>query len=301
MGFTPVLKGIRDAEWDVDLPAVAIPANSFAIAAGNNPSQLLLIDSNADFLCREIQFFIVPTPGTAGALPSDMRVRIRDGEGRLFTSDYIPIVDLNGPFTPPWPLRRGSVVYFDYQNINVSITLTVWAVLRGWKRDVCAGDTTELKPPYTPMYELYPKPKTDEEFEDFEYPQQFIFTGPTFQPKYPLITNNDADFWWCGLTGDWNTANNDVATVGSVQLTFYDSVGLPMLQYPLQSSWSTTAGGLFRESIFSSGGGRPQPHFPAVFIPRGSATLVDISVGQACTLRFSQRGYKVYPKACPTK
>jgi len=294
MGFTPVLQGIRDVEWDVDLPPYTVPASTIVSANANNPSLQLSIDGDADFLCREIQFVV-----TAGAstLPSDLRVRIRDGAGRLFTSDFIPITDLNGPLVPPWPLKHGTVVYFDYQNINGVTAITVWAVLKGWKRTTCAGDTTILQPPYTPMYATYPKPKSDEEFEDFEYGWTFTFAGAAYQPKYPLITDNDADFWWCGLAGDWNTANNDVATVGSVQLVFYDPVSLPMMQTNLQSAWNPS-GGLFRESIFSSGGGRPQPHFPAVFIPRGSGPSVDISVGQACTIRFSLRGYKVYPKVC---
>jgi len=291
MGFTPVLPGIRDQEYDLDLPAVAVPNGQFVTGLQ------LPVDNDADFLVREIQFVVIGA-STVTAAPPDLRVRIRDGEGKLFTSDYVPCVDLNGPLVPPWPIRRGSVLIIDYQNINATAETeeTVWMLLRGWKRKSCV-DNRSLTPDYVPMYNLYPKPNPDEEFEDFEYPQVFTFTAPGFFPKLPLVTDNDADFWWCGLTGDWNTANNDVAVVGSVACTFYDAVGLPMLQYPLTNPWGLP-GGLFRESIFSSGGGRPAPHFPAVFIPRGSVTSVDISVGQACTLRFSQRGYKVYPKVC---
>lgn len=294
MGFTPVLAGLQDWEWDVDLPVVQVPSNSFVM--GNQ----LPIDSDADFLCAEIQFAITlvtidTVPNTTTALPSDIRVRIRDGQGRLFTSDFVPISDLNGPLCPPWPIRRGSVLIIDYQNINQtgSEIVSVWAVLKGWKRNQCAN-IKALNPPYTPMYRTYPVPGKGQEFEDFEYPFTFTETGAIDLLKIPLQTDNDADFWWCATSGDWNTANNDVAVVGGLAVTFYDAIGLPMIQYPLLNPWGSPIAGLFRESVFSSGGGRPAPHWPAIFIPRGGQVSADMSFGQGGTLRFSLRGKKVY-------
>ena len=294
MGFTPVISGMQDQEWDVDLPTVLVPANSFVMG------QILAIDSDADFLCAEIQTVIslvtVDTvPNTGTALPSDIRVRIRDGQGRLFTSDFVPISDLNGPLCPPWPLRRGSVLVIDYQNINqtASEIVSVVLLLKGWKRNQCAN-IAALNPPYTPMYRTYPKPQKGQEFEDFEYPFTFTQASAIDLLKIPLQTDNDADFWWCATSGDWNTANNDVATVGGLAVTFYDAIGLSMIQSPLINPWGSPVAGLFRESVFSSGGGRPAPHWPAIFIPRGGVVLIDMSFGQGGTLRFSLRGKKVY-------
>jgi hypothetical protein len=295
MGFSSVLKGIRDREYDLDLPPVDVPSNSFVIGTP------FVMDRDTDYLVREIQFVITEVevdegPSVGVALPSDIRVRIRDGRGRLFTSDFIPITDLNGPLCPPWPIPRGSVLIVDYQSISqvAHQTQTVWMLLKGWKRWQCSGDSKELTPAYTPMYRMYPKPLAEQEFEDFEYPFTFTATGAADLLKQPLQTDNDADFWWCGLAGDWNTANNDVAVVGSMGVTFYDAVGLPMMQDHLINPWRSPLGALFRESIFASGGGRPTPIYPAIFIPRGGVVLADVSFGGAATLRFSLRGKKVY-------
>lgn len=295
MRLSPVMAGIRDREYDLDLPPVSVPANSFVQGIS------FVMDGDTDYLVREFQFVItsvtiddVPAPNTA--LPSDIRIRIRDGRGRLFTSDFVPIADLTGPLCPAWPIPRGSVLTIDYQNVNQTAGLVtdVWLCLKGWKRYQCQNDQKELKSDYVPMYRTYPKPQPGEEFEDFEYPFTFVSAGASDLLKIPLQTDNDAGFWWCGLTGDWNTANNDVSVVGGVGLTFYDAVGLPMMQAGLTNPWGSIIGPLFRESIFSSGGGRPAPFWPAIYIPRGGVVQVDISFGAAETLRFSLRGKKVY-------
>jgi hypothetical protein len=289
MGFSPTLKGIRDIENDFDLPAVSVPPAGFAL---NNK---LAIDADADFLVREIQFVISATTGTP--LVSDIRVKIRDGDGRMITSDFVPIVDLCGPMVPPLPLRRGSVLTIDYQNVGAA-TPSVWMILKAWKRTECPSDTLEIAVPYTPMYKRMSQPAAGADLEDFEYP--FVFTAAAAGDllKVPLQTDNDADFLWRGITGDWNTANNDVAVVGSVGLTFYDTGGLPLLQAPLLCPWGSLNCGLFRESAIASGGGRPAPHFPEIFIPRGGVVSVDLSFGAAGTVRFSLRGAKVYDGSC---
>lgn len=292
---SPVMAGLRDREYDLDLPVVAVPGNSFVQGIP------FVMDGDTDYLVREFQFAITlvtvdGTPSTTTALPSDIRIRIRDGRGRLFTSDFIPIADLTGPLCPAWPIPRGSVLTIDFQNVNqtaAEITY-VWMCLKGWKRYQCQNDQKEFTPEYTPMYRTYPKPLAGEQFEDFEYPFTFVSAGASELLKIPLQTDNDAGFWWCGLAGDWNTANNDVAVVGNVGVTFYDAVGLPMMQAGLLNPWNSVLGALFRECVFSSGGARPAPFWPAIYIPRGGVVLVDISFGAAETLRFSLRGKKVY-------
>ena len=288
-GFSPVLKGIRDMEYDLDLPPVTIPTNGFS--RGNE----LPVDNDADFLVREIQFVVVATTGTP-ALPSDLRVRIRDGDGRLFTSDFVPILDLTGPLVPAWPLRRGCVLTIDYQNVATAAesSATVWLLLKGWKRRLCPDDTFEAVSPYVPMYKRFLPPSASNDIEDFEYP--FTFTSATIndQLKVPLQTDNDADFLWRGITGDWNTANNDVATVGGVGLTFYDPWGVPLVQAPLMNPWGSMRSGGFRETILGNGGGRPAPFFPEILIPRGGVVQVDLSFGGVEVVRFSLRGMKVY-------
>lgn len=295
MGVSPVIKGIRDREYDLDLPPVAVPSNSFVL---NNS---FVMDGDTDYLVREFQFLVTSVtidgePAAGTALSSDIRVRIRDGRGRLFTTDYIPIADLNGALCPCWPIPRGSVLIIDYQNFNQTPgqVANVWMCLKGWKRFQCQNDQQELNPPYTPMYRMYPKPQVGQEFEDFEYPFTFVSTGASDLLKIPLQTDNDADFWWCGITGDWNTANNNVAVVGNVGVTLYDAVGLPMSKDGLINPWASTLGALFRESLLSSGGARPTPFYPAIFIPRGGVVQVDISFGAAATLNFSLRGKKIY-------
>jgi hypothetical protein len=291
-GFSPVLRGVRDVEFELDLPPVTIAGGTVGgvYSRGNQ----LPVDADADFLVREIQFVIVGASGSA-PLPSDLRVRIKDGDGRLMTSDFVPILDINGPLVPPWPLRRGAVLIIDFLNLQAAAesSTTVWMLLKGWKRKLCPDDPLEIASPYTPMYSRYLQPDGVNDLEEFEYP--FTFTsGLGDILKTPLQTDNDADFLWRGITGDWNTANNDVQAVGDVALTFYDVDGVPILQRPLQVPWGSTYAGELRESVIGNGGGRPAPFFPEIFIPRGGVVQLDLSFGSAQTVRFSLRGLKVY-------
>lgn len=294
MGFSPILKGIRDIEHDLDLPPVTVSGGG-----GLSRNNALPVDNDADFLVREIQFEVTAT--VVGVAPSDIRVRIRDGEGRLFTSDFVPILDLIGPLVPPWPLRRGSVLLIDFLNLNANVesSATVWLVLKGWKRKLCPEDPFELAVPYVPMYRRFTQPDAVNDLEDFEYPFTFVSSGVGDLLKVPLQTDNDADFLWRGITGDWNTAANDVAVVGQVGLTFYDVDGVPLIQAPLINPWGSLTSGLFRESVLASGGGRPAPFFPEILIPRGGVVQLDLSFGSVQTVRFSLRGVKVYGR-CPS-
>ena len=288
-GFSPILKGIRDMEYDLDLPPVTVAAGGFS---RNNQ---LPVDNDADYLVRELQFVVVSATGTAPA-PSDIRVRIRDGDGRLFTSDFVPILDINGPLVPAWPLQRGCVLLIDYQNVSTApeSSATVWLLLKGWKRKLCPDDPTEAASPYIPMSQRFTQPDPANDIEDFEYPFEFTSAGVEDRLKLPLQTDNDADFLWRGITGDWNTGSNDVATTGNVGLTFYDVWGVPLVQAPIQNPWGSMRSGGFRETILGNGGGRPAPFFPEILIPRGGVVQLDISFGAASVVRFSLRGMKVY-------
>lgn len=294
LSFSRVQAGIRDMENDLDLPQVTVATGAVS------RSNALTIDNDSDYLCREINFFVVSESGAAPA-PSDLRVRIRDGDGRLFTSDFIPILDLNGPFVPPWPLQRASVLLFDFQNIGSAggASSTIWAVLKGWKRITCA-DQTNWPSPYRPLYSRYLQPSAQLDIEDFEYPVTVTVTGAGDQLRIPIHTDNDGDFYWRGITGDWNTANNDVAVTGNCGITFYDPSGLPIAQAPLTVPWGSPSSGPLRELILSSGGGRPAPIYPEIFIPRGGIITADYSLGAAVTLRFSLRGVKSYSNVCPS-
>lgn len=284
MGFSPVLANIRDSEFAFDLPPVTIAGQ--ARSMGNT----MPIDGDADFLARELQFVVIAATGAAS--PSDIRVRLRSGDGRMLTTDFVPIVDLNGPLTIPWALRRGQIVLVDYLNNNAAGTQTVWMVLKGWKRTSCS-DPTEAPQNYTPMYSRYAAdPSLD--VDDFEYPFTFVATAAQELRQVPLRTDNDADFLWSALSGDWNTANNDVAVVGNAGLTFYDQDEVPLNVRGLVNPWSAIGMGIFRECTLSSGGGRPVGFYPSIFIPRGGVALVDISFAAAATVRFSLRGKKIY-------
>lgn len=289
-GFSPVLRGVRDLDYDLDLPPVVVP--SLKVVRG----LALPVDVDADYLVREIQFLVVAVSGSAPA-PSDLRVRIRDGDGRLMTSDFMPILDLNGPLVPPWPLRRGSVLLIDFQNLNAAAesSATVWMLLKGWKRKLCPDDPLEIASPYTAMYRRYVQADHQNDLEEFEYPFTFVEAAGEIY-KTPLQTDNDAGFLWRGLTGDWNCSNNDAQTVGDVALTFYDADGVQLNQRGLIVPWGSPNAGEPRESVLGNGGGRPAPLFPEIFIPRGGVLLLDLSFGSAQTVRFSLRGVKVYGK-----
>jgi hypothetical protein len=184
------------------------------------------------------------------------------------------------------------IVDFFNANTNRETAQTVWMIIKGWKRTSCS-DPTEAAQPYTPMYSRYAAPDGSD-VDDFEYPFTFVNTGAGNLLQQPLRTDNDAEFIWSAIAGDWNTANNDVATVGDVMLTFYDVDEVPLNVRGLINPWGALGQGIFRECTLSSGGGRPVPFYPSIVIPRGGVVLVDVSFGGAATVRFSLRGKKVY-------
>lgn len=294
--LSPSLAGYDDIEFDLDLPAVTIPAASVVLASPTNGQQLLL-DSDYDYLVREFQFVVLPVADVSYQ-PSDLRVRIRDVFGRLVTSDFVQVQNLNGPQAIVWGLKKGGTVQFDFQNVNASESITVQPVFKGWKRKACPGKPA-ISNDYVPMRQRYARPiNPGAALQDFEYYFTFTSTGAQDLLRQPLQTDSDADFLWRGTQGDWNCINNDVAAVGSVGLTFYTPDGRRMTVQGTTNPWGSGNVGQFRESILSSGGGMYAPQYPEILIPKNGVIEVDISFGGAATLRFSLRGLKVYRENC---
>jgi hypothetical protein len=298
MAVTPLVADVTDIEWDLNIGPFVIPAASTVLGTSTNGQQLQL-DGDYDYIVREFQF-VDPQPAEADINPQDWRVRIRDADGRMFTSDFTYAVDLNGPLPLPWPLRRGGVVTFDFMNVNASNFLNqAMVVLKGTKRAPCPGQAA-TKSDYIPLrYRAGPAAiaafKGGGELEDFEYFFSFTSAGATNLYKQPLQTDNDADFLWRGITGPWNLPG--ASQVGNVALCFYDPNGTRLGQYPFQPAWQNVpVAGTLRECVLSNGGGGPNPLWPEVYIPRGGTPLVDISLGAAETVSFSLRGQKLYRK-----
>ena len=294
--FSPQMPGFRDEEYDPDLPGVTIAAG--ASSFGN----VLPLDADADYFVREIWFIVLPTSSTCQ--PSDLRVRIRDGDGHMFTNDFCYANDLNGPLCPPWPIRAGATLIVDYQNQNTGeASINVQLVLRAHKRKICTNVAEALPSQYRAMRSQYPPPNPGEVHRDFAYPVAYddiaVAPTPSNLLKFPVQMDNDADFLWRGLCGQWASLNNqDTATFGNVALTFYNANNRPFSALNIPESW----GGYYgeqRESILTNGG-RITPHFPQVLVPRGGVILVDISFGTVINrLRFGLRGVKVYAEgAC---
>jgi hypothetical protein len=295
MGVWPGIAGFEDREFDLDLPMITVPAASVTAP------QSLAVDADADFLVRDIEFAIQPINTDIGHQigPLDLRIRIRDGNGRLFTSDFVPIVDITGPLLPVWPIERGAVLYIEYQNISVTTAGTVQLVLKGFKRKACPGRPAPLASAYVPMFRRYSAGFQGREPEDFEYPFELTSTGATAFDllRIPIQTDNDADFLWRGLTGDWVIATNDTNPVGLAWLTFWDPHNRPLTEIGLTVPWGSQNAGMPRESVLSNSGGRLAPQYPEIFIPRGGVIELTISFGMSTTpieVIGSLRGLKLY-------
>jgi len=296
MGVSPGLAGYDDREHDVDLPAVTVDAATIT------QPQPLAIDSDADFLVRDIEFTVLPNNDDTGQPgPLDIRVRIRDGNGRLFTSDFMPIVDLCGPMCPIWPVEKGAVLYVEYQNIG-TVDSQVLMVLKGYKRVPCPGRPAPMHSDYVPLYKRYAAAVQNRDLEDFEYPFQFANTtgSPQDQLRIPIQTDNDADFLWRGLAGDWNQLTVDEIPIGT-WVTFWDPHNTPLSQFGLTVPWGSQNAGMPQENIFSNGGARMAPQYPEIFVPRGGVIELTMSfpalnpvTGTAPILRGSLRGVKLY-------
>lgn len=297
--FSPVVAGICDLEFDNSAPNVQ--GQTITVLHGGvpqlgkqNSNQQIFVSSDADQIVREIQVvFLQPAGGVVN--PSDLRVRLRDGDGRLITSDYVYAVDLSSALCPGLSLRHGTTVLIDLVNFNAAVDLTVVIVFKTVKRTLC--DTAEsIVTPYCPMYRRYSQPGANETHEDAEFPFEVTTTGAQDLVRQTLLIDKDADFIWRGLAGDVNWASNTVGTVGNVALTFYDPSGTALVKVPtngILTPWGSPIAGMFRECLLSNGA-KLAPQWPEIRIPKGGGIDFDASFGAAATLRFSLRGVKVY-------
>jgi hypothetical protein len=292
MCVSPSIAGYEDITYYVDLPTVTIPASTVQLGTTSN-GQTLSLDGDFDFLVTEMQFCVFPVADETFQ-PTDLRVRIRDAFGRLVTSDFVYAQNLCGSLPMIWGLKRNGNLTFDFQNVNATNAISVQVVLKGWKRRACPGMPARISP-YVPMYRRYAVPiQKGVELEDFEYYNTFTSTGAGDLLRVPIRTDNDADFLWRGIQGDWNTANNDVAVVGNVGLRFYDPNSVALSVTGTTNPWNSPNVGQFRESLLSSGGGGVAPMYPEILIPKNGTVEVDLSFGAAATVRLSLRGLKVY-------
>ena len=292
--FSPQVPGFRDEEIDLNLPAVTLVGTDTV-----SLSNALEIDADTDYFVRELRFTILPTT-TAAIQPSDVRVRIRDGDGHMFTNDFCYANDLTGPLCPPWPIRAGAVLLIDYQNecANADTSIVVSLVLKGYKRRQCSNVAQPTDSGYKPMRYQYPPPIDGEEYRDFTYPQRYdnIDAGGAAQLiKFPIQMDNDADFILRGVCGTWFTNKATYANTANISLTLYDANNLPWNALDVPEPW----GGVFGEvrELVLTNGGRIAPMFPEMRIPRGSVILVDVTFGDIVQIfRFGLRGVKAYNK-----
>lgn len=315
-GVTPLLKGWCDVDFDFTPIQVAVAPGSFAL------KNQLPVDTDADYLSREI--FVAPIAGTTGdpitgiVNPSDLKIRITDGDGNAITSDWITANDLNGPVGPvPLPLRKGSIPLIDFWNQGTG-TLIVQCGVKGFKRFKCSNEQGVI-PPFYPASLRYCKPWRGVRFEDYEYPFAFSNgTSPFYPPwvtnlqpsspnsvfqKFPLPIDNDADFLWRGLTGMIMTQGpSPVAQLpNEFMLLFYDNEQVPLARAVPRFGFTPAIAGPPAELVLSNGGGRMAPFFSEIFIPRGSNVYCDVvlQTNPGEVAMFSLRGVKVYDEgAC---
>ncbi len=297
--FSPVVPGICDLEYDNTAPTVqgqviTVLHGGVPQLGQQNTNQQIFVSSDADQIVREIQvLFLQPAGGVVN--PSDLRIRLRDGDGRLITSDFVYAVDLCGPLCPALSLRHGTTVLIDLVNLNAAVDLSVVIVFKAVKRTLC-GTTESIVSDHRRMFRCYSQPAEGETHEDAEFPFQFTVTGAQDLIRQTLLVDKDSDFLWRGLTGDVNWASNPIGTVGNVALTFYDPSGTALVKVPVNgilTPWGSPIAGMFRECLLSNGT-KLAPQWPEIRIPKGGGLDLDISFGAAATLRFSLRGVKVY-------
>lgn len=293
--FSPQVPNFRDEEIDLSLPPVTLTGTD-TLSLNN----ALAFDADADYFIRELQFVILPTT-SAPIEASDVRVRIRDADGHLYTNDFCYAQDLCGPTCPPWPVRAGATLLVDFQNEcqTDGTSIVIQLVVKGYKRRACSNVPVPLLGDYVPMRRQYPPAADGEVYRDFSYPQRFdnIDEAPTPSNllKFPIQMDNDADFILRGLCGAWFTPSDDFSPTANVALTLYDANSTPWSDRFLPEPWGGSYGE--QREVMLTNGGRITPVFPEVRIARGSVILVDISFGTiADIVRFGLRGVKAYKK-----
>lgn len=275
------------------------------------------IDSDADYLAREI--YVAPVAGSivgvSGAInPQDLKIRVRDADGKAITSDWVTANDLCGPLGPcALPLRRAGLVQIDLWNQGDG-TLVVQMGFKGWKRFPCNEQQGEI-PPFIPQRSRFCVEQPGQRFEEFEYFYEFANGPNAFYPpwvsnlqplapnqifaKIALPTEQDADFLWRGTTGMIMSDGGPIAQVpDAFFVTFYDQDQVALANQFPHPGINPTPSGPSADLIMSNGGGRMAPHWPEVFVPRGGTISVDILLQTPNTglssVQFSLRGFKVY-------
>jgi hypothetical protein len=278
MGFTPPVSGVSDIETDLILP---MTLTSGQVLSGSNALQLP-IDSDADALLREIRYVFVGA--NPGALLTDMRVRLRDGDGNLVTSDYIYAADLAGSVGPVLGLRKGSVLLFELQNVGAA-TINAQFILKCIKR-IQGPAVKVLASPYTPLYKQYSTPPPGYHDEGYSYYYEIPLTLALPARRVPLQTDNDAPFFWRATAGDGSTFFANVTLYGPSDVALQSrvmGVEAPITPY---------------ENLFP-GFGAQAPNYPEIEIPVGGVVLIDAVLfpgGPATgTLKLELRGVKRYP------
>jgi hypothetical protein len=306
---TPQLPGCCDVDYDFDPLNVTLGAGQFSY---KNP---INVDDDADYLAREI--FVGPIAGsqlgTDGQIsPQDLKVRITDGDGNYITSDWITANDLCGPVGAAiLPLRKATTLFIDFWNQGDG-ALNIQFGFKGFKRFPCNADQGPI-PKYWPMRARYCKEWAGARFEEWEYVYEFVNGFSAFSPpwaqnlqptspnqifqKLPLPTEKDADFLWRGLSGAIMSHGGPVVIPQQMWLTFYDHNTIPMANAVPRPGSVPALPGPGAELVLSNGGGRMNPVFPEILVPRGATLAVDIAIACATSVQFSLRGLKVYTGA----
>lgn len=306
---TPQVPGCCDVDFDFD------PLNVTLNPGQTSYKNPLVVDDDADYLAREI--FIAPiagsTTGESGAInPQDLKIRITDGDGNFITSDWITANDLCQPVgAAPLPLRKGTTVFVDLWNQGDG-TLIVQMGFKGFKRFAC-NNTQGPIPPYYPERARYCNEWPGTRFEEWEYIFEFVNGANAFSPPWaqnlqpyspnqvfalvPLATDKDADFLWRGITGMIMSNGGPVSIVQQMWLTFYDHNTVPMAKAVPRLGSVPALPGPGAELVLSNGGGRMNPVFPEILVPRGATPQVDIAIACTTSVQFSLRGFKVYTGA----
>jgi hypothetical protein len=321
--ITPQLPGFCDVDFDYSMGNEGDFFFTVTLGPSGSGTEFALkqpcnINTDADYLAREI--YVGPVGGSvvgvSGSInASDLKIRLRDGDGNAITSDWITANDLCGPLGPcALPLRKGSLNYIDLWNQGDG-TLVVQMGFKGWKRFPCS-DVQGPIPPYIPQRDRFCKEWAGVRFEEYEYFFEFANGANAFYPpwvmnlqpqsptniffKFALPTDLDADFLWRGTTGMIMQAGGPIAQIPDAAfLLFYDYTDqVPLANVVPHPGINPTPSGPSAEMVISNGGGRMTPHWPEILIPRGGTIPLDILLQTPAaglsSFSFSLRGFKVY-------
>ena len=268
MGLTPQIKDWCDIERDLQVSFTIGPGVTF-----EGPTSLVVsIESDADVVWGFWEY--VCTSPNVGAQAPDLRVRVRDGEGRLLTPEYVDVLDVIGTLPVPLGARATTQIIFDLMNLG-TVTIAGQFILKCVKRSPCPGNNP-LKVDYAPLYQRYSvaPPGFHDEAATYYYEIALAAAGSVRQ--IPLVINNDADFMWRALAGDGSR--------GVFTITLYDSDAVQMCN--VATPYENLTGGV---------AGSHSTRWPEISVPAGGvACFVDAFnlTNSAKTLKLALRGCK---------